>query len=221
MFQVTDLQPGKKDPKRINVYLNGKFAFAVSLEIKILQKLKVGEQIPQEKIDQLIFQDQTNRLYEKAIKLLSYRPRSRKEIQAHLLQKLKLTDKAEAEKKNFEKSVEEVLSRLEKIGQVNDSEFAKWWVEQRTKFKKTSPRIVKSELLSKGIDREIVAKVLAAVEIDPIQLATDAVRKKLPRYKNLDPKEFRLKTSRFLASKGFDWEVVKKVVDSLRQDRVK
>lgn len=150
MNEITEIEQQKKNPKRVNVFLDGKFSFAVSVESKIVNKLKTGERLSPQKVQKLIFDDQVERLYDKAIKFLSYRPRSEKEVRDSLLLKLRLTDKGEEEKKNFEHSIEEAIKKLEKIGQIDDREFASWWVEQRTKFKKTSPRVVKLELLKKG-----------------------------------------------------------------------
>src|SRR3990172_716848 len=105
MNQITDIVQQKKDPKRVNIFLDGKFAFGISLESKIVNHLKIGEQLTAEKVQNLIFSDQVERLYDKAIKFLSYRPRSEKEIRDNLLQKLWKTDKGEEERKNFELSV--------------------------------------------------------------------------------------------------------------------
>lgn len=218
MNQLTDIQPQKKNPKRVNIFIDGDFAFGISQELKIINKLKIGESLTAKKIENLIFGDQVERLYEKAVKFLSYRPRSEKEIRDNLLQKLKLTDKGEEEKKNFQKSIEQVLVKLRKLELVNDREFTIWWVEQRTKFRKSSPRIIKSELFKKGIDKEIIEQVLNEAEIDPFQLALEGAKKKLPLYRRLTPKEFREKMSRSLASKGFDWEVIKRVVDTLSKE---
>jgi regulatory protein len=215
--RITDIQPQKKNPKRVNISLDGKFAFGISLESKIIDRLKVGELLTPQRIQKLIFDDQVDRLYEKAIKFLSFRPRSEREIRSSLIQKLRLSDKGEEEKKNFETSVEEVINKLKKLGQVNDYEFALWWQEQRTRFKKTSPRIIKAELFKKGVVKETIEDVLAKSEVDPFQLASEAAKKKLIKFKNLNPKEFREKMGRFLASRGFDWEVVKKVVDTYIQ----
>lgn len=214
MSQITDIQTQKKDPKRVNIFLDGEFAFGVSLESKIVNKLKIDEQITSEQIQKLIFDDQVERLYERAITFLSFRPRSEKEVRDNLLQKLWRSDKGEDEKKNFESSVSEVLEKLKKLKFIDDLEFAKWWVEQRTKFKKISPRIIKSELFKKGINKEVVETVFNSVEIDPVSLAFDAAKKKFSSYQKFEPKIFREKMSRFLSSKGFDWEVVKKVVDT-------
>lgn len=215
--KITDLSPQKKNPKRINVFLDGKFAFGISLESKMVNHLKIDQELTPEKVDELIFADQVERLYDKSLRFLGSRPRSEREIRTYLLQKLKLSDKGDEEKKNFERSIEEVIKKLLKIGQIDDREFARWWVEQRTKFKKLSPRIIKSELFQKGIDKEIIAEVIDESEIDPYGLALESGRKKLPSYKNLDKKIFKEKMSRYLTGRGFDWEVVKKVVDTLGQ----
>ncbi len=218
MNQITDIQPQKKNPKRMNIFLDGSFAFGISRESKIVNKLTIGVSLSTKKIEDLIFNDQVERLFEKAVKFLSYRPRSEREVHDNLLQKLKLTDKSEEEKKNFEKSIQEVIKKLDKLGLVNDLEFAKWWVEQRTSFKKSSPRIIKSELFRKGIDKEIIEQVLNKSEVNPFELTLSAARKKFPSYKRLEPKEFREKMSRFLASRGFDWEIIKRVVDTLGKE---
>ena len=217
MNQITDIEPQKKNPKRVNIFLDEKFAFGVSLESKIINHLKVSEQLTPKRVDELIFQDQVERLYEKAIKFLSYRPRAEKEIKDNLLQKLWRTDKGEEEKKNFEVSTAEVIKKLKKIGQIDDAEFARWWVEQRTRFKKTSPRILKGELLKKGIEKELIDQIFSEVSIDPFELALEVGRKKERNYQNTNPKTFREKMGRYLAAKGFDWEVIKKAVDTLSQ----
>lgn len=213
--QVSDIQPQKKNPKRVNIFLDGKFAFGVSLESKIVNRIKVGEQISEKQIAELIFNDQVERLYDKALKFLSMRPRSEKEIRENLLIKLWKTDKGEEEKKSFDKSINAVITKLTKIGQVDDCEFANWWLEQRTKFKKTSPRVIKLELVRKGIKKEIITDLFEKSTIDPLELAIEAGKKKIKNYQKYDKKTFREKMGRYLASKGFDWEIVKKAVDTL------
>jgi regulatory protein len=215
--QITDLEPQKKNPKRVNVFLDGAFAFGISLESKIVNRLKVGEELKTEQVEQLIFNDQVERLYDKAIKFLSFRPRSEREVRDNLLQKLRLTDKGEEEKKNFERSVEEVVQKLQKTGQIADREFAGWWIQQRTNFKKTSPRVIKAELFKKGINKEIIDNLFSEISIDPLQLALDAAKKKARNFQKYDKKTAREKLGRYLASKGFDWEIVKKTVDTIVQ----
>lgn len=219
MSLITAIQPQKKDPTRVNIFLDGQFAFGVSRESQIVNKLKINENLSQDQIQKLIFQDQVERLYNKAIKFLSYRPRSEKEIRDNLLQKLYKTDKGDEEKKNFGTSIDDVIEKLKKVGQVNDQEFTTWWVEQRTGFKKLSPRVIKGELWKKGIAKEMIDETLAENSVDPYQLAFEAATKKVSSYKRLQSEEFKIKMGRFLGSRGFNWDVIKKVVDTLVQSR--
>jgi len=225
MSQITDIQPGKKDPKRVNVYLDGEFAFAVSLESKVINKLQINQEISEEKTHELIQQDQLERLTNQALRFLSFRPRSEKEVRNYLIQKLKFSDQGEEEKQNFEKSISRVIEKLKHLGQVNDEEFAKWWVEQRNRFRPKGSRIIKLELLQKGVDKELISEVLRSYqsggEQGQLNLAINAALKKISSYQKLEQREFKIKMGQFLARKGFDWETIKKVVDTLEEKRVK
>ena len=230
MPQITDIQPGKKDPKRVNVFLDGEFAFAVSLEAKIVNKLQINQELSDEKIAKLIQQDQLERLTNQALRFLSFRPRSEKEVRNYLIQKLKLSDQGGEEKQNFEKSIRLVIEKLKHLGQINDEDFAKWWVEQRNRFRPKGSRVIKLELLQKGIDRETIEKVTPlrpfdsaqgyAGQVNELDLATTAALKKISSYQKLEQREFKIKMGQFLARKGFDWVTIKKVVDTFLEKRV-
>ena len=74
------------------------------------------------------------------------------------------------------------------------------------------------ELFQKGIDREIIEKVLSE-PFDFAQgeedLAKLALEKKMKAWKNLPPQEFKKKAYEFLMRKGFDYSVVKEVLEDL------
>jgi regulatory protein len=214
-MRITEIIPQKKTKDRVNIYVDGKFAFAVSLESRVVNKLEPGQEISQEKIDQLIYQDQIERLTNGALRFLSFRPRSEKEIRSYLLQKLKLADKGEEEKKNFEKSINAVVEKLKNLKQVDDFEFAQWWVDQRTRFKSLSPRVIKAELFAKGIDKNTIEEMLVQDLESEEKSALKAAGKKVKSWSKLEKQEFREKMSAFLARKGFAWETIKKVVDSM------
>jgi len=217
MPTVSDIQPQKKDPKRVNIFLDGKFAFGISLESKVVNQLKIGGWVSDPLVQKLILNDQVERLYDKAIKFLSFRPRSEKEVRDNLLQKLFKTAESDEEKKNFAKSVDTVVNKLKKLGQIDDRAFANWWYEQRVRFKKISPRLIKAELLKKGIEKDLVEEVVQLTLSDQLNLAKEAAKKKADSLQKFETKVFREKLGRYLASKGFDWDVIKKVVDTLSQ----
>ena len=125
MGKITDIKQQQKDPNRFNVFIDGKFAFGISAEIRFVKKLEVGQRVSEKQNENLITADQTERLLNKALKFLSFRPRSEKEIRDYLLRKGKLKEvKSEVEIKQYEVSVEEVIKRLKKLEQINDYGFA-------------------------------------------------------------------------------------------------
>ncbi|OGY26983.1 MAG: hypothetical protein A2Z11_04795, partial [Candidatus Woykebacteria bacterium RBG_16_43_9] len=171
-------------------------------------------------IAELINLDQAERLLAKSLRLLSFRPRSEREIRDHLLRKGKLKDiKADDEKAQYERSVETVIKKLENLGQIDDYEFAKWWVGQRTRFKPRGYYVIRMELISKGVSKEIVDELTAIKKEDQLKLALAAASKKMSSYKKLDTENFKQKIGNYLLSRGFSWEVAKNIVDTLAHKR--
>ena len=222
MAKITDIALQKKNPKRVNVFLDDNFAFGVSLDLRFEKKLEIGKNLTEKQTSSLVEADQVERMLNKSLKFLSFRPRSEKEIRDHLLWKGKLkdVDKSDSEKAEYEKSVGKVISKLKKIGQVEDKGFAEWWIEQRQKFKQIGSRAIKVELFQKGIDKDIISELLdESDETKEIEQATKAASKKIQSYNKLDPQEFRIKMGQYLARRGFGWNTIKKVVDTLLQNR--
>ena len=129
------------------------------------------------------------------------RPRSKKEIIDYFKRK-----------KVPENIKEELLSRLNNLELINDKAFAKWWVEQRQSFSPKSKRVLNSELLIKGIDREIIKNILEETKIDELKLAKDLIKTKNYKWEKFDQKTRRQKITQYLAGKGFDWNVVNDVL---------
>ena len=222
MGKITDIDLQKKNPKRVNVFLEGEFAFGISLDLRFEKKLEIGKNLTEKQIASLVEADQVERMLNKSLKFLSFRPRSEKEIRDHLLWKGKLKDidKSDSEKAEYEKSIEKVISKLKKIGQVDDKGFAEWWVEQRQSFKQIGVRAIKVELFQKGIDKDTVSELLdESDESKEVELAVKASSKKIQSYKKLDTQEFRIKMGQYLARRGFGWNTIKKVVDTLSKNR--
>ncbi len=226
-MKITDIVAQKKDSKRVNVFLDGEFAFGISAEILFEKRLKIGQSLSEKETASIVQADQAVRLLNKALRFLSYRPRSEKEIRDHLLRKGKLKDveKSDTEKVEYEKSVDAVIKKLKNLGQINDKEFALWWVEQRGKFRPRGKMLVKLELLQKGVDKELIGELTQGTHetgaTNELELAKKVALKKSVSYKKLEPADFKIKMGHFLARRGFTWDVIKKTVDSLVDKGVK
>jgi len=153
--------------------------------------------------------DEFDKFYNKALKFLSYRPRSEKEIRDKLKRK-----------KTSEEIINKIISRLKENNFINDEEFIKWWIEQRTNFKPRSLRLIKIELRQKGIDKGLVDETMDHLPsvIDDLQSAKKLIEKRLPRYKNLSRDEKFQKIARFLSSKGFSYDIIKEIFKNITSD---
>ena len=200
MLTVTRLEPQKKNPGRMNVYLDGEFAFGISMAVA--PWLKEGEQISQHKVTALQTKDELERAYQRALNFLSYRTRSKQEIRQNL-QKAKVTDEI----------IDSVLDKLGAVSLVNDTEFAREWVENRIKFRPRGKRALSSELFQKGISNQIIEETLQ--EINEEQLAFNLARKKMAKHKHLEKSEFQKKLYGYLSRSGFNYSLSKEVINNI------
>jgi len=197
--------------------MDGEFAFGADEDLVVSYRLLPGKVIEKEELEKLIYEAEVGKLMERMYGLFSIRQRSEKEVRDYLRNlsfKRKIKDKEEIS----EITIDLLVERLKTKGLLNDLEFAKAWVEARRKSKQKGERALKMELFQKGIDREIIEKVLSE-PFDFAQgeedLAKLALEKKMKAWKNLPPQEFKKKAYEFLMRKGFDYSVVKEVLEDL------
>ncbi len=145
------------------------------------------------------------KFYNSALRFLSYRPRSEKEVRDKL------------KSKKVESSViEKIIAKLKEKKFINDEEFARLFVENRLRFKPRSLRLIKIELKQKGISSEIIESRIKNQELgaeSDLEQAKKLVQKRIGRLKGLSKEEIYQKLGRFLASKGFDWDTIKQAID--------
>ena len=197
MKKITALEVQKRNPNRVNIHLDGEFAFGLARIVAAW--LRVGQELSQEKIEELQAEDARERAFQQAMLFLSYRARSESEIRQNL-RKHEIPDPV----------IEQTLERLRQGGLANDNQFAQAWVENRTTFRPRSRRMMAMELRQKGLNDEAVSSAVA--NVDDEALAYEAAQKRVARYKGLEWNEFRKKLSDFLARRGFSYSVIAPVV---------
>ncbi|MDZ7587243.1 MAG: regulatory protein RecX [Patescibacteria group bacterium] len=104
----------------------------------------------------------------RALRLLSFRPRSIQEIKQRLT-------KTNADTQ----TINRVIANLIEKNLLNDQEFAAWWVEQRVSFRPRGNFALTQELMQKGISQDIIDTVL----LSPAE--ERALAEKLPPEKRL------------------------------------
>jgi regulatory protein len=112
MKKITALVVQKRNPNRVNVHLDGEFAFGLARIVAAW--LRVGQELPDEKIEQLQAEDARERAFQQAMLFLSYRARSESEIRQNL-RKHEIPELV----------IEQTLERLRQDGLANDNQFAR------------------------------------------------------------------------------------------------
>ncbi len=215
MSTITRLK-SQKNQNRVNVYLDSQFVFGMDLDRLVKTGLKVGQEIPDEEIEKLRGEEVKGKLLDQALKFLSYRPRTEKEVRIYLEKRTKLfKGNIAIAILDLKRITEKILKKLEDMGLIDDKAFVAWWLEQRTTFRPRGKQALRMELRQKGIAESLVDEMVGRV--DEIQLAQKIAQKKLKSYQKLDQKVFRQKMVAFLSRRGFSWETIKTVLEQLSQ----
>ncbi|MHB1161157.1 MAG: regulatory protein RecX [Chloroflexota bacterium] len=195
MRRITSIEPQKRPgSRRLNVHLEGQYAF--SLNEELAARLSPGVFLSEAEIVDLQRQDDLHQVYDAALTLLTYRPRSVAELRSRLL------------RRSFEPAlVEEALEKLRKSGVVDDQEFAQFWVENRQSYRPRGGRLLHAELRAKGVDREIIDGVLPGPEEEETA-AYRVGQRKARSLKGLEWREFRQRIGDHLLRRGFGYETV-------------
>jgi regulatory protein len=188
---ITALKIQKGNPGRVSIFLNHRYAFAVKL--LNAASLTEGQRLTEKEIAELTKEDERFKAYRSAIRYLAYRPRSHKETKEHL-----------SRKRFSPVAVAHTINRLIVEKLLDDAEFARFWLESRTRNKPLSKSALKYELRQKGVDRTIIESV--TVDLDDLTLARMAVKGRLNNFKGLSPQAFKRKLLGYLHRRGFNFE---------------
>lgn len=212
-MRITKISPQKRKGS-FNVFIDGKYAFSLSEEDVVKEKISVGLELSLERLNFLKFKGKFALFLAKILNFLSFRPRSEKEVKDKL-KEIAYKDR-DLEKDQKTDLVEAVFDKVKNLKFVNDFDFGKWFVEQRREAKKPSGTYkIKTELFKKGLTKELINELLGESLLSDEVLAFKASEKKLKLFKNLPLPDFKHKMSSYLLRQGFSWDVVSPVVDTL------
>jgi regulatory protein len=204
MNKITAIQIGKSRGKRVNVSLDGRFAFSLAAEVVLREGLRVGQELSAAEVEALAGTDRFHRCFNAALRYLSYRPRSEFELKERL------------QRRGFDgDSMGAVLTRLKEQELVDDVAFAQFWKDNRESFSPRSKRLTGLELRRKGVDEDTIAQVVDVIDDDD-----SAYRAALGKARSLslsDYQDFRQRLAGYLRRRGFSYGVINHAVERVWQ----
>ena len=207
-MRITALEQQVNNPERFNLSIDGKFALGISAELMLKLGLHSGQELTEADLEQIKSEEMRQQAVERAINYLSFRPRSQAEVRRYL-----------RKKETPPEIIEAAIERLQRLDYLNDRDFTSFWVENREQFNPRGSRALRSELRTKGVDREIVEEMVS--DENDEELAMRAASKKaatLLQTPEMDYTKFRNRLGGFLQRRGFSYDVVARVVRTLWQE---
>lgn len=206
--RITAIEPQEHRRNRRSIFLNDKFALGVDETVIADLGLHVGQEISEEELNSVVHAELVTKAKDRALTLLEYRKRSRAEI-AHRLTRAGFAEDV----------IEEVATRLETMGLIDDADFSQSWVNHRLAGAPMGKARIRWELRQKGVADEVVQEAISAIDADTeFQTAIDAARRRWEKDRNADEPTRRRRLASFLQRQGFGWEVITKVVNLLLEE---
>lgn len=142
-----------------------------------------------------------NKAIKAANRFISFRPRSEFEIREKLLGKFS------------PELVDRTAEFLKSQNKVNDTLFAKYWVEKRMYSSLRSSNFIRTELVDKGLDPEIIDEAIE--KIDDERVAIISAKKTVKNFKTSQYQSFKGRVIRSLIYRGFDYTLSSKIAKQL------
>jgi regulatory protein len=198
----------KKDAGNVVIHFDNDEVLFLSVDIFYKSGLKKNDEISDDRFSSLIKDNRLFHIKQRAFRYLSRRQHSTSELRIKLKQKGYETE-----------LINEVLDDLKKKNYLDDTEFAKMFVEEKIKLKLWGEQKLRSELIKRGIKSEVISEVLRNIisEEDKLNNVMTVASKKYDTLKNrkLDKDVIKKKLITFLNSRQYDYAVIKEVCDEL------
>lgn len=209
---ITNLKQGVKNQNRVNVFVDGKFAFSLGVAQVVDLGVKVGAELSAERLGELKKASEFGKLYQRALEKALTRPHSEREMREYLSRKLRNSSSdtlggarlSLRSSEELSELLETVLRRLVAKGYVDDRRFADYYVENRFVKKGVSRKRLAMELMKKGVAREIIDEVLDGRNDEAEILKM--IAKKRAKYDDE-------KLVAYLCRQGFAYDLAKRCVE--------
>ena len=199
---ITKITQQKKDAERYNIFMDEKYAFSVHESVLVKFGLTKGMTLENWSIDDMVYEDEIRKAFNRALHYLGFRMRSEHEV------KQKLLDSGYGEA-----VVLEAIVKLRNLGFLNDETFSKALLETQKRSSGRGPRAIQQELQRKGIDKELQTKMLDTYsEDEQIEVARKVAEKEAARKNSQSPRQKEQRIHNSLLRKGYSYDIIKQAL---------
>lgn len=213
-MKISKLISQKRDSSRVNLYLEEDFFCSISLNTVAKFDIYVGKDIDEEKLNEILISDLQQRLFDRACLYISKSVKTEKQIKRYIqdiLLKKKGIWYANLDKDLLQNISENVVKNLNKYSCIDDENYAELFISSRLKNKPRGKIVLISELISKGVSKEIAQRKVDEMVEDEYDILKRTYQKKYKDEKiSLDDR----KKISFLLQKGFSWDLIEELINN-------
>lgn len=188
MYRLAVRLPGSQDETLLTVHE----------DTLVSMRLLKGRRLSRDEWEELLKEETQEQVYRAALLMLERKARTSKELKEAL------------KRKGYaQEAIAGAIRRLKERGLLDDAAYARRFAEQRVAWHRKGSRLVRQELLQRGVSKEEADQALQALDSGmELETAMALARKKWPQIKG-EPREKRMKLIAFLLRRGFPNKVAK------------
>jgi regulatory protein len=202
-MKITSIKQQVKRRERYSIFVDDKYAFSLSENALLDQKITIGLEITKSELDSFKEASKLDKAYNLVLAYVARRARSEWELRDYFRRK-----------EIDEEAGELILARLRDFGYVNDLNFARSWVDNRRLLKPVSRRRLMLELRQKHVADDIARQVLEEDETTDRDTLKQLVERKRKQTRYQDDQ----KLMQYLIRQGYSYTDVKAVLHSEEED---
>lgn len=235
-YKITDLRQGVKNPNRVNVYVNGDYAFSLDVAQVVELGVKIGRALSDAELAEMKQASEFGKAYQRALEWVLARPRSERELKDYLKRRNRQSEmKDKREQWSLEREMADAMGRgeemnsarmkrrLEKMKERERYDFTDLIVERLTERgyvndKKFAEWYVENRFVKKGVSRKRLAmelreKGVSADMIEDVLGGRNEEEELCKMIKRKRAKYDNEKLIAYLCRQGFSYDLVKKLVE--------
>ena len=203
MRKITAITAQEKHKERVNLFVDGEFFAGVSLETAMKLRLKVGDNVDETRLNEILKETERTEALNKAADYALKTLKTKRQVKDYLF------------KKGYsEETVWQAVDKLKEYGYIDDKEYSRRFIESTSKTQ--GKRLIEYKLMMKGVKKEDIAAAYETAETDENSSARALCEKYLRNKEKT--KENVLKAYKYLIGKGFSYEQADYAVAPYREN---
>jgi regulatory protein len=213
-MKVTKLVSQKRNPDRVNMYIDEEFFCGISLDGIAKFNIYLGKELEESDLEEILFEELKNRFFQRAIDYISRAIKTEVQLKRYL-RELSFKKKGkwftDVSKESLEEIINDTAERLKEYNYLNDEVFAEEFLQSRMKNRPRGKSVLLSELISKGVNAELAKEKVEELVEDEYVMLKRIYEKK---YGNENMSIQDSKKIDFLRRKGFSWDLINEFLNN-------